>query len=684
MADPKKLITKNHRLNTAKQVLESIDEPANTAYYAFFGKHTPYANSELIPQPTDSVNDIVIDIYRNMMFGKRVTSNDVKLMVKRNDYVSNTVYDMYDDMVGESDVSFFKSNYYVTVNAGSYWHLFKCLDNNQNGRSTVQPNFAEVDINDEVYQTSDGYIWKYMYSVSDTTFAKFATNEYFPVVANTQVSAAAREGVINVIKIENPGRGYSNYCNGTFRDADLRINGNSKVYAINTSLTANNTSGYYNGCYLYIVDGPGIGQYSKIVDYTVNSTIKAVVIDKEFSVAPGSNTVFEVSPGVKIIGDGTQTVNAEARAIINSVGNVVQRIEMLNIGADYKYSTASIVVANSVSVNSVAVLRPIYSPPGGHGYDAASELGATRLGFSTKFSNTDIEIPLTNEFRTIGILKDPMFANVTLEFSSVTGSFLSDERVLKISGVRIDAPNATINSTSSIITANADFVNQFVAGETFYLKSSDTHQLAVVNSITNSSYMTITTNGLFSCTETQIFKTNIAAYTPAQGVVQSVSAGSIIVSNVEGIFATSDKVIGETSGAFGVVSLVQRSGVTKGFDSFVQMYKYVGTPISGTFSSDESVFQSLTSSINDQFANAAFHSKTGTGATSKYFVTNQIGQFNSGTNMIGSNSNAIALITNKYSPELIFGSGDIIYLENIEPVTRSNNNSQTIKFIFEF
>ena len=45
--------------------------------------------------------------------------------------------------------------------------------NNQGANSTVSPNFAEVDSNDEVYQTSDGYIWKYMYSVDTANNTKF-------------------------------------------------------------------------------------------------------------------------------------------------------------------------------------------------------------------------------------------------------------------------------------------------------------------------------------------------------------------------------------------------------------------------------------------------------------------------------------------------------------------------------
>ena len=38
----------------------------------------------------------------------------------------------------------------------------------------------------------------------------------------------------------------------------------------------------------------------------------------------------------------------------------------------------------------------------------------------------------------------------------------------------------------------------------------------------------------------------------------------------------------------------------------------------------------------------------------------------------------------KYTPEIVFGSGRIIYLENLDPITRANTQSEVFKLIFEF
>lgn len=779
MAEPKKLITKESRLHNARQLIESISEPANTAYYAFIGNHLEYANTASIPQPNDSISETHIDVYRNMIFGKRISSNDIKLMIVRNDYQSNTVYSMYDDSVGEANISFFDSNYYAVVNADAFYHVFKVLDNNNGSPSTVQPEFSEVDPADEIYQTSDGYVWKYMYTVDDTTVRKFGTSEFFPVVANTNVSSAAKTGVVNVIKVENAGRGYDNYCNGTFRTEDLKVTGNSRVYSINASLTANTISNFYNGCYIYISAGTGAGQYSKISDYVVNSSIKAIHLESEFTIPLMSDSVYEISPGVKLIGDGTETSAAVARAIVNSTGNSIQRIEMLSLGANYKYASASVLADDVVSISNTAIIRPIYTPPGGHGYDAAAELGATRICISTRISNTDIGIPVYNEYRTIGLLRDPQFANVTMTYSNANGNFIADETLYKVSGVRI-SDNATISTTNAVLSANADFENQLSAGEFIYLKTDNGYALSVVNSVVNSSYVTLTQNSNYSCTATSIYKTNIESsvsnvslnyasltgtvsvnttsanmngtgtsflsqlvgnsshvfvyanstgggelkkvvnviddthavlesncafanavakaqiinynITPStvsgvgssQGHITSVAIGSFIVSNVAGKFETGDTIIGAQSGAFATVDTIYRSGVAKGFDTFVQMGKYTVTSVDGVFTQDEAIFQSDTGLIADQYANAYYHSTVNDGVNLNYYVTNQIGIFNSGQHLIGVSSAATANVVNKYSPELEFGSGKVMYIENIDSISRSNTAAEIIKFIFEF
>lgn len=670
MATSKKLITNSYRLHAAKQIVESINETANTVYYMFAGKHKQLANST-IQQPYDSVSNTYIDVYQNMIFGKRISTNDISLMIDRNDYVSGTIYDMYDDQ------SAFSNNSYVVVDAGNYFHVFKCLYNNEGAPSTYEPNFADTDATDELYSTSDGYVWKYMYSVDDTKVAKFATEDYFPIVPNTAVAAAAIDGAIDVIKVVAEGKGYHNYASGTFKGDELRI-GSDLFYSIASSNNASSVSGFYNGCYIKITAGAAEGRYAKIAQYTVNSTAKIIRIASPFTTPPALNSSWEITPGVVIAGDGTQTINAEARAIVNSVSNTIHAIEMLEVGSGYKYANAYVAAAEVVGVSDVnkASLKPILSPFGGHGSNQEEELAAYKVCFSTTFANSvnDPFIPATNDYQQIGIIKDPMFQQVTVELKNVQGAFSTDETLYKIDPVRIYANTASIVSGCNTITAlDAEFNRQFDQYDFIYLSSGSDNQLSVVASTPTNSSIVMNDVAYFSCTDVKIYAPMITA----NAYIQDAATGSINLTDVSGVFKTDDMIIGSRSGAIGYVNSVSRNAIFKGFDTFNQMYKYQVDLKSLNFTEDEIVYQQELA-----VSNAVFHSLVNSNST--LYVTNQTGNFNVANDIIGVTSGAVATVVNKYSPEIIFGSGSVLFVENIEPITRQDDQTETFKIILEF
>jgi len=116
----KKLTTVHNKHHVATQFLESVSETTNTAYYVFVGDQ--YDRSS-VREISESDRDIIIDTYQNMIMGKRVTPSDIKLGIRNIPYVSNTKYDMYDDQ----DQYLSIKNYYVVVNASSYYHVYIML-----------------------------------------------------------------------------------------------------------------------------------------------------------------------------------------------------------------------------------------------------------------------------------------------------------------------------------------------------------------------------------------------------------------------------------------------------------------------------------------------------------------------------------------------------------------------------
>jgi hypothetical protein len=671
-----KLVTTKYKNHIVDQLVESITETSNTEYYIFTSDHVD-RTSATIPTPIDKNREVEWGVYHNMLFGKRLTSSDIKPMVKKNAWTSGTRYTMYDD----NDDDLYDQEFFVVVDETSWLHVYKCLDNNGNTPSTSQPTFSHITgSNTSLYETSDGYRWKYMYSFSASDDDQFSTAEYIPVVANSTVISQADSGAIDIIKVDDGGKNYGNYTSGTFVSGDIRVSGNDVLYAISNN-TLNTTNGYYTGCIMYIATGAGAGQYKRVNTHFSNSSGSYVGVNSAFSTTPSNGDDYQIHPEVVITGDGQQTTNAVARALINSTStNSVYRVEMLNRGANYKYHIANVTANAVVGVTSTASVRPIYSPHLGHGHDVDAELGAKHFCIGAKFSNSESNtIPTLNDFEKVGLMINPMFTNVYVTYTTSNGTFQNGETARKITPIQVDTA-ATINTSSGVVSSNTgQFLTQFANGDWVYLKAGNNsaHMISQVDNITNATYMTISANGTFACTNTVVYIANVTASAVVNATVNSTV---MVFNNVAGIFQTDDEYIGVTTGSRAVVNSIARNGVTKDFDTFINMFKYTATVTSGTYTDDEVVFEGV--DLATSTANARLHSSNVDGGTATIYTTNNVGVFSNSGTIEGNTSGATATITTKYNPELVYGSGDVIFLENIQAVARANNQTETLKLIF--
>jgi hypothetical protein len=82
----------------AVQFKESFYEPAPEVGYVYIGRHTAYVDED----SPDNIVDSVIDeklAWENMIAAKRITGNDVELVIPLNNWTANTKYKQYDDTV---------------------------------------------------------------------------------------------------------------------------------------------------------------------------------------------------------------------------------------------------------------------------------------------------------------------------------------------------------------------------------------------------------------------------------------------------------------------------------------------------------------------------------------------------------------------------------------------------------
>jgi hypothetical protein len=162
------------------------------------------------PNPVDNFTN-EYGVWRDAMAGVRLNYSDVKLATVRNNWQYNTKYDMYRHNVsstaptetGAIDLSESNMIVYVTSTGAVY----KCLFNGRNGTnttgvaSTVMPSTTGM----TPQQTADGYIWKYLYTITAGD-ADFITANYIPVPTTTSVGNI---NGIDVIYVTGAGGGYT-------------------------------------------------------------------------------------------------------------------------------------------------------------------------------------------------------------------------------------------------------------------------------------------------------------------------------------------------------------------------------------------------------------------------------------------------------------------------------------------
>lgn len=167
-----------------------------SSYYYFLGKIDAWNIGDETPPiaPINSTNEDVI-IRNNMVYLRKIEPNDVSLVSTRYDWNSGDVYDCWDHTIDMSTRPF----YVVTDD----FYVYKCLDNNNGAVSTVKPTSTSL----FPFRTSDGYLWKYMFTVPSFKRTKFQSRGRLPV-QRALTDTFYNKGAVEQVVVSQPGSGY--------------------------------------------------------------------------------------------------------------------------------------------------------------------------------------------------------------------------------------------------------------------------------------------------------------------------------------------------------------------------------------------------------------------------------------------------------------------------------------------
>ena len=205
----------NMRVFAAEQFKESVSETtANSVLYLTYGKVDAWPD-EANPDAANTAVVTTYSVWANMIGGKRLFGSDVAHVTARFDWASGETYVAYDHR--NPDLLDGNTPFYVM---NSSYSVYKCVANNYSNPSTVEPTSVNPNF---ISSTSDGYSWKYMYTLSDVEILRYLTDEYMPVKTlmaddgslQWQVQENAEDGGISSILVTANGTGYLTSSNTT-------------------------------------------------------------------------------------------------------------------------------------------------------------------------------------------------------------------------------------------------------------------------------------------------------------------------------------------------------------------------------------------------------------------------------------------------------------------------------------
>tara|TARA_S200002703_G_scaffold154321_1_gene156947 strand:+ start:15450 stop:17165 length:1716 start_codon:yes stop_codon:yes gene_type:complete len=387
------VVTDKFRIDNASNFIDSVN---SNNYYVFAGLPNPTAvppqagsntgfgrnsawndnNGEGTPDPTDNL-EYLTNYRDSMMFGKKITSSNIRRVVKKYEWVKNNRFDMYRHDYSDtnlspiSDALLYTSNYYVI---NSDFRVYICIDNGSSGKkglatpgtnptgnaSLYEPTFTDLEPSTAAPagSTSDGYVWKYLFTVSPSDIIKFDSTEY--IVLPNDWSTSTDSQIESVRESSN---------------SDTNKNQIKKVYIKNPG-SPSSTAQYETG--EYVVD---------------------------------------------ILGDGT---GGRVLVTVDGKGRISDT-KVVAGGSGYTYgivdlSTVRIGTEENSSIS--AELIPIIPPSKGHGYDIYEELGADKVLIYTRFDSSDPDFSTDTKFSQIGIIKNPKEFNSENNFNKNSFSSL--------------------------------------------------------------------------------------------------------------------------------------------------------------------------------------------------------------------------------------------------------------------
>lgn len=210
------VITHHLKRDFMYNFLEDLNNPDET-FYVGLGRSEPWPG---IGDSASQITDILTEEYKfrnSLQAMHRLVAGS--LVIPRYEWKKNLIYDAFDNT--KELIDYNNPHYVINDNNGVYL----CLRQGKNDQgipvpSTEKPTFVNL----HPFELSDGYVWKFLFTISTLDATLFMTKNWMPVkkqgpidsnssgieIMQFNVQTAAKAGMIASFAVDSGGIGYTN------------------------------------------------------------------------------------------------------------------------------------------------------------------------------------------------------------------------------------------------------------------------------------------------------------------------------------------------------------------------------------------------------------------------------------------------------------------------------------------
>lgn len=259
-------------LENARNFINGINK---SSIYFGIGKIDAWNGSDTVENHLSYAPNAMIEDFNDTIFFKKITPGQFSMAARRYDWVAGEVFFQWDG----DDVNLMDKMFYC-VNEDGYVYI--CINNNNGVESTEIP----TNITPARFTTSDGYVWKLVACIPETSSIQFNNSSFIPISTikeptpgfESQYASqkSAIKGTVDRLDVVQRGKRYSPHTKIHIIGDGIGAKVNPVIHSITGEIIGanviNNGTGYTRAL-VYIVD-----------DYNISGSgaiLKAILSPKD-------------------------------------------------------------------------------------------------------------------------------------------------------------------------------------------------------------------------------------------------------------------------------------------------------------------------------------------------------------------------------------------------------------------